>query len=102
MWNERVRAWRASGQAAPEFAAGRGFEASTLRYWASRLRRRPAEEAPTPADGARVRMVRVTPVATSAVTKPVTVSIGAARIDVHAGFDRELLRAIVDALGGGR
>ena len=28
-WAERVRAWRTSGQEASEFAAGKGFEAST-------------------------------------------------------------------------
>jgi hypothetical protein len=28
-WGERVRAWRASGQDASAFAAGKGFEAST-------------------------------------------------------------------------
>jgi putative endopeptidase len=37
-WAERVQAWRASGKTAEEFATGLNFEASTLRYWASRLK----------------------------------------------------------------
>jgi len=37
-WAARVLEWRESGKAAEEFAEGRGFEASTLRFWASRLK----------------------------------------------------------------
>jgi hypothetical protein len=44
-WAERVLEWRESGQAAEEFAEGRGFEASTLRFWASRLKKAKAESA---------------------------------------------------------
>ena len=106
-WVERVRAWRASGQTASEFAQGREFEASTLRYWASRLRK---EGAPTPRGSAptvtvtrapRVRLLRVTPTAAVA-REPLVVSVGAARIEVRAGFDRALLGELVDALGGSR
>ena len=38
-WTERVRAWRASGRTAREFAEGQEFKPSTLTYWASQLRR---------------------------------------------------------------
>jgi hypothetical protein len=49
-------------------------------------------------------MVRVTRVKASAATArpPLTVSVGAARIEVRGGFDRALLREIVEVLGGGR
>jgi len=30
---------------------------------------------------------------------PLTVTVGAARVEVRAGFDRSLLRAIVEAIG---
>jgi hypothetical protein len=98
-WTERVGAWRAGGQTAAEFARGRGFEASTLRYWASRLGR--ARKAPTvaPSGASPVRMVRVT---RSASSEPLTVSVGVARIEVRAGFNRALLREVIDALGGAR
>ncbi|WP_437769007.1 IS66 family insertion sequence element accessory protein TnpA [Sorangium sp. So ce764] len=39
MWSERVRAWRESGETAEEFARSRGFAASTLHGWSSRLSR---------------------------------------------------------------
>jgi hypothetical protein len=47
-----------------------------------------------------VRLARVVRVAPA--TPSLTVSIGAARIEVGAGFDRRLLRDVLDALGGGR
>lgn len=95
-WATRVRAWRTSGQAAARFAEGRGFEASTLRWWASRLGREVKE--PPPAFGSRVRLVRVTR-APAASSEALVVSVGAARIEVRAGFDPELVRELVDALG---
>jgi hypothetical protein len=100
-WSERVREWEATGGTAAEFSAGRGFEASTLRYWASRLRhpeRYPAVEAKR---ARRIRMVRVTP-ATPRREETLDVVVGAARVVVRTGFDGALLREIVDALGGAK
>jgi hypothetical protein len=104
-WTERVRAWRSSGQAASQFAQGREFEASTLRYWASRLRKEAAsterESAPTVTRAPRVRLLRVTP-APAIAQEPLVVSVGAARIEVRAGFDCALLCELINALGGAR
>ena len=94
-WTERVQEWRSSGLAAPEFVQGRGYEASTLRYWASRLRR-VAEGRPY---ARRVRMAKVTVAKRS--TQPIVVAVGAARIEVRPGFDGSLLRDVVSAIGGG-
>jgi hypothetical protein len=94
-WAERVRRWRASDKTASEFARGQGFEASTLRYWASRLNRLP-EAVAKPA--ARVRVLRVRRVEREAAGEPMTVTVGAARIEVRAGFDRALLRELIAAL----
>jgi hypothetical protein len=92
-WSERVRAWRASGQEASAFAAGKGYEASTLRWWASRLGR---EEQP-------LRIVPVVPRASSAAAQgDVVVEVGGARVRVTAGFDGALLAEVVRALGGAR
>ncbi len=96
-WTERVREWRAGGQSAPEYAQGRGFEASTLRWWASRLDRgvlpvSPAKPKP------RVRMVRVVR-RKGLATDALTVRVGAARVEVRSGFDPGLLRELVSALG---
>lgn len=101
-WAERVRQWRASGQTAAEFAHGKGYEPSTLRYWASMLKRRRAQAATVAvsrsAAPVRVRMLRVQAVAPAG--EPMVVAIGAARVEVRTGFDRLLLRAIVEAVGG--
>jgi hypothetical protein len=92
-WSARVREWRASGLSAPEYARGLGFAASTLQWWASRLRR------VTRSDRGTVRMARV--VAPRAAA-PLTVRVGLAQVEVGIGFDRTLLREVVDALGGSR
>lgn len=96
-WGARVEQWRASGKSAPDFAQGQGFEASTLRYWASRLKHLPQSLAkPAP----RVRMVRVRRTPRPVPVEAIVVAIGTARIEVHDGFDQALLRQVVDALTG--
>ena len=94
-WTERVQEWRSSGLSAPEFVQGRGYEASTLRYWASRLRR-VAEGRPY---APRVRMARVK--VTRGPSESLVVAVGVARIEVRPGFDGSLLRDVVAAIGGG-
>jgi hypothetical protein len=93
MWAERIRAWRASGQAASEFAAGKGYEPSTLRWWASRLRR----EEPL-----RLVPVVARPSSSADTMGSVVVEVGGARVRVTAGFDGALLSQVVRALGGGQ
>ena len=92
-WSERVQAWRASGQPAPAFSEGKGFSAKLLRWWGSELARR-ARKKP------RVRMALV--VRRAPASTPLTLAVGGARIEVHGGFDRALLRDVVDALGATR
>jgi hypothetical protein len=103
-WTERVRAWRASGRTAREFAEGQEFKPSTLTYWASQLRRSTSAESGVVAKRVpRVRMVQV--VAKAAVASredTLVVAVGTARIVVRAGFDRTLLREVIEALGASR
>ena len=94
-WAARVEAWRASGQSAREFAAGRGFAEGTLRYWASRLRSPAAESAKSEVRIARV--VRLSPAATA--DTPIVIELGVARVGVRRGFDREVLVAVLETLG---
>jgi hypothetical protein len=103
-WTERVRAWRASGRTAREFAEGQEFKPSTLTYWASQLRRSgSAEGGGAGKRASRVRMVRVVGKASAAPREEtVVVAVGTARIVVREGFDRGLLREVVEALGGSR
>ena len=100
-WAARVSEWRQSGKPAEEFADGRGFEGSTLRYWSSRLKHGidtvPAETPP-------VRMARVVRRSKSAVAATtdagIVVEVGAARVTVRRGFDPLLLRELVESLRG--
>jgi hypothetical protein len=120
-WLERVREWRGSGETAERFAEGQGFKASTLRFWASRLRTEAdAAFAPgmPPAATSRVRLVRVRR-ARGAAPKPLeprgawsasegtssaamVIAIGAVRVEVRSGFDHALLGEVIEALGGAR
>jgi hypothetical protein len=92
-WTERVRAWNESGREAEAFAEGKGYSAKLLRWWGSELTRRERRRARVPL----ARVVRVAP-----PSVPLTVAVGAAHIEVRDGFDRALLRDVVDALGGRR
>jgi hypothetical protein len=92
-WTERVRAWRESGKSAPEFAAGKGYPEKLLRWWSTELARRERRKS-------SVRLARV--VHMPAAGAPLTVVVGAARVEVRAGFDRALLRQVIEALGGER
>jgi hypothetical protein len=92
-WTERVRAWNESGREAEAFAEGKGYSAKLLRWWGSELTRRERRRARVPL----ARVVRVAP-----PSVPLTVAVGAAHIEVRGGFDRALLRDVVDALGGRR
>ena len=95
-WAERVAAWRASGETAPAFCAGKGFEPSTLRFWASRLGSLQRREAPR-----EVRIARVTrSVPAPDVDSPIVVELGGARVGVRRGFDRDVLRAVIEVLDG--
>jgi transposase len=100
-WSERVEEWRASGQSAEDYARERDFKASTLRWWSSQLLRRascvgaPVQMPPS------VRMVRAVASGRPAASR-IVVRIGAAHVEVQAGFDVALLHEVVRALGGAR
>lgn len=96
-WSERVREWRACGMSAEEFAEGRGFKGSTLRFWASSLRK--LESEPRAGAHAHVRLLRV--VRKVSAESSIEVAIGGTRIVVRPGFDAGLLKQVVEALGGG-
>ena len=84
-WAKRVSEWRASGKTAADFAAGRGFAGSTLRWWASHHGRR---------THALVQVLRAAPTRDAALE----LAVGDVRVLVHAGFDRALLAEVLDVL----
>ena len=99
-WRRRVECWRASGQTADAFAAAHGLTASTLRWWASQLKR---EVVATPA-APLVRMARVIRVPASSTARGsvvIDVLDLRTRITVEAGALRDTLGAVFGALGIG-
>jgi hypothetical protein len=95
-WSTRVTAWRASGETAPRFCSGKGFSASGLRYWASRLERREAES------GVRIARVVRGAAPPEQAESPIVVEAGGMRVAVRRGFDAEALRAVLAVIGGGQ
>ena len=108
-WEQRVAAWRSSGQSARAFSEGREYSVHMLRYWARQVgpkaatasaSRAGAPAVPRPA----VRMARVLRTGTSTPPPPtassaVVIEIGRARVAVAAGFDDSTLAAVLRLLG---
>jgi len=93
IWRKRVASWRASGETAAAFSAGRGWSAKTLRWWSSRLGR----EAPPPV----VRMAQLVraPVArTGGRDGAIVVEAFDARVRVtiDAGADRDTVATVLE------
>ena len=103
-WRERVRAWKASGRTAAEFADGQGLNANTLKWWAYHLARN-AKKAKASSEPA-VQMVPVVRVQRkdraprSTGPSGIVLEIGDVRLRVDSGFDCALLREVIAALGG--
>jgi len=83
-WATRIAEWRRSGDSAEAFAGRLGVTARTLRWWAWKV----GSKSP-----ALVRVVRA-----AAVSAPVQVVIGPARIVVREDSSREALALAVDVL----
>jgi len=97
---ERVAAWRASGEIAREFCAGREYSANALLAWSNRLgrRARPGPQKTVPFGRVVVEKGRETPERGTAVV----VQVGGARFEVTAGTDRTTLATVFDVLLGRR
>lgn len=101
-WSKRVEAWRASGERAEDFSRREGYAASTLRWWASKLKR----EAPRRPEVRLARVVRTpSPTVTAAPARAgmilVDVVHAGVRVAVEAGADRATLAMVLDVLGVG-
>ena len=108
-WVARVGAWHASGMSARTFSEGKGFAASTLRWWEGRLKRASKVPPSLPASMARVLrsppsalLSGATQVGAGAVPATLALELDGVQIAVRRGFDAELLRQVVQALGGAR
>lgn len=91
-----------SGDSVPAAAARLGVGVATAYDWVRQAKGRgttAARKRASKDDRQRPAFVRL--VAASTGEAPLVVRVGAAEIDVRPGFDGELLRAVVAALGGG-
>jgi len=101
-WARRVEAWRASGKRAEDFSRYEGYAASTLRWWASKLK----HELPAAPEVRLARVIRTAtpvPAPTPSVTSPaaliaIEVTATGARIAVGRGADREMLAMVLDVI----
>jgi hypothetical protein len=91
IWKQRVASWRASGESAERFAIGRGFAASTLKWWASKL----CEDGPTPV----VRMAQLVRSSGDGVRGRGAVIVEGLdtrmRVTIEPGADRETIAAVL-------
>jgi len=95
IWTKRIAAYRASGQTMKAWCAEQNLTVHQLKYWLYKAQRQhnPA------AASATFRAVAIT--APEPETEPLWVQVGSARIVVRPGFEPQLLRDVVAALGTG-
>ena len=86
-----MRAYRASNQTAYRFSQEHGVALSSLSRWT-------AEEGAQTEESAAFDFVRLE-VAREAAPRSLIVEVGVARVQVERGFDAELLREVIGALG---
>jgi hypothetical protein len=96
IWKQRLASWRASGESAEKFSAGRGYAASTLKWWASKLR---SEAAVTPV----VRVAQLVRSPAERVGRQGSIIVEGldrrVRITIEPGADRDALAVVLDMLG---
>ena len=96
VWRKRLDDFAQSGLNVRKWCERQGFSKNQYTYW----RRRLANSSIVAADGTAWLPVQVLPDSlTPTSSAHLTVRIAGAEIDLSAGFDPSLLRAIVTALG---
>lgn len=94
-WEERIRAFRVSGQSAVTWCADHEISVATLHYWLRRFPPLPpVTRAPSQVHFLELDMTSI-PVSNS---PSLTIRIGEIAIDVPRDFDPTLLRQVVAAL----
>jgi transposase-like protein len=94
-WRERVAAFHASGQSGAAWCAEHGMKEHQLWYWVRRFR----ENSPTASSSPDFLPVQIRE-SLSDVNQPLRVRVGSVAIEVHPGYDVQLLRDLVETLAG--
>jgi hypothetical protein len=102
LWVERVARWRASGEPADTFSRREGYATSTLRWWASKLKRE-MSVAPGPESKPAVQIARVVttrPVVETGTRGAIILEVDAVgvRIAVEPGADAVTLGMVLDVI----
>lgn len=90
LWAGLVAEFRASGLGQAQWCRQNGYKVRHLHYWLAKF--------PVREDRSSPAMPDWLPVPVEADRAPVVVRIGGVTIDVQAGFDPDLLRAVVRTL----
>lgn len=102
-WAKHIEAWKESGASRDEYAAAHRLRPATLQWWVSKL----ARDAGKRTKRSRVRFAQVVESAapkrleprTTTAASPLDVVLAHGRtVRVSHGFDRDLLRAVIEAL----
>lgn len=89
-WMTRIADYRASGLTMTAWCQAHSFSKEQLKYWIRKTKTTSPSKRPQ-------HFVPLTTTEESAVSSLI-VHIGKARIELHAGFDPQLLREVVQAL----
>jgi hypothetical protein len=93
LWEERVAAYKSSGQSVREWSEANGVKPGRMWYWLRRLRTENQEEQPTSWLQAVVSCGTV-----SGEQAGLVVRVGKLGVEVRPGFDPQLLRTVVKTL----
>ena len=96
-WAKRVSEWKSSGMGARAYCEGKDFTEGGLRYWVYKLDGRPGTRRIRIAKVVRATGLRLNEGQGAGPT--LVLEVGAARIGVSPGFDRETLTGILEVLG---
>lgn len=94
-WATRVAEYRVSGLTLKAWCAAQDCKVDQLKYWLYKTKKHASSASFASAPAARFLPLSVVGKAESA---PLVLCIGPAKIELHAGFDPELLREVVRAL----
>lgn len=93
-WQERVAAFRASGQTGFQWCTAHQLKEHQLWYWVRRFPVNP----PSPSSKPHFVPVQIQEQNPDVACIPLLVRVGQAAIEVHPGYDAELLRHLVQTL----
>ena len=98
LWAARIADFRASGLTMSAWCAANHCTIDQLKYWLYKAKNVP--RSPSSASSSRWVPLSVADSQPKAPgSSPLVVCVGQARIELHAGFDPQLLRQVVQALG---